>query len=120
MQALSELFTDLINLSFIKGIFPNILTGHVLLTFKKRDKTDKNSYRLISLIPNVSKILEKLIYKRLYIFLEKNNNLCLYQFEFRPKHSTNCAHIEITEQIQKPCDKGLFVCGVYLDLKNSF
>ena len=79
-----------------------------------------NNYRPISLISNVSKILEKLMYKRLYTFLEENNSFYSYQFGFRPNHSTNSALIEITEQIRKACDKGLFACGVYLDLKKAF
>ena len=57
------------------------------------------------------------MYKRLYSFLEENNS---YQFGFRPNHSTNSELIEITEQIRKACDKVLFACGVYLDLKKTF
>ena len=46
-----------------------------------------------------SKILEKLMYKRLYTFLEKNNGFFPYRFGFRTNHSRNSALIEITEQI---------------------
>ena len=52
--------------------------------------------------------------------MEENNSFYLYQFGFRPNHSTNSALIEITGQIRKACDKGLFACGVYLDLKKAF
>ena len=57
---------------------------------KKGDKTETN-YRPISLISNVSKILEKLMYKSLYLFLEENNSFYPYQFGLRPNHSTNSA-----------------------------
>ena len=50
----------------------------------------------------------------------KSNNSAYTLIEFRPNHSTNSALIEITEQIRKACDKGLFACGVYLDLKKAF
>ena len=73
--------------------------AQVLPNFKKEDKTEKNNYRLISLISNVSKILEKLMYKRLYSFLEENNSFYPYQVGFRPNHSTDSALIEIIEQI---------------------
>ena len=107
------MLTNLINLSFVKGVFPNVLKmAEVLPTFKKGDKTEKNNYRPISLISNVSKILQKLIYKRLYSFLEENNSFYPYQFGFRPTHSTNSALIEISEQIRKACDKGLSACSV--------
>ena len=60
------------------------------------------------------------MYKRIYPFLEQNNSFYPYQFGFRHNHSTNLAFIEITEQIQKPCDKGSYAYGVYLDLKKTF
>ena len=60
------------------------------------------------------------MYKRIYIFLEQNNSLYPYQFGFRYNHSTNSALIEITEQIRKACNRGLFTSGVYLDLKKAF
>ena len=50
----------------------------------------------------------------------ENISFYRYQFGFRPNHSTNSALIEITEQIQKACDKDLFACQVYLDLKKAF
>ena len=50
----------------------------------------------------------------------KPNNSAHTLIGFRPNHSTNSALIEITEQIRKACDKGLFACGIYLDLKKAF
>ena len=68
-KALRKPFTNLINLSFIKGLFQNVLkAAQVLPTFKKRCKTDTNNYKPISLISNVNKKLEKLLYKRLNSF----------------------------------------------------
>ena len=120
-KALSEPLSNLINLSFIKGVFPNVLkTAQILPTFKKGDKTEMDNYSPISLISNVSKILEKLMYKRLYTFLEENNSFYPYQSGFKPSNSTNSVPIEIIEQVRKACDKGLFASGVYLDLKKAF
>ena len=66
--------TELINLSFDQGKFPAVLMiASVTPTFKKGDKLDVNNYRPISLISNISKIIEKLIHKRLNSFLEQNN-----------------------------------------------
>ena len=113
--------TELINLSFNQGKFPAVLQiARMTLTFKKGDKLDVNNYRPISLISNISKIIEKLIHKRLNSFLEQNNIFCPSQFGFRDKHSTTHALVEITDQIKKACDCGLYICGVYLDLKKAF
>ena len=88
--------------------------------FKKGDKLEVNNYRSISLISNISKIIEKLIHRRLNSFLEQNNIFYPSQFGFRDRHSTSHALIEITDKIMKAYDQGLFACGVYLDLKKEF
>ena len=55
--------TELINLSFNQGKFPTVLKiASVTPTFKKGNKLDVNNYRPISLISNISKIIEKLIH----------------------------------------------------------
>ena len=85
---------ELINLSFNQGKFPAVLKiVSVTPTFKKDDKLDVNSYRPISLISNISKIIENLIHKRLNCFLEQNNNFYPFQFDFRDYHSTTHALI---------------------------
>ena len=66
--------TKLINLSFNQGTFPAVLKiASVKPTFKKGDKLNVNNYIPISLISNMSKIIKKLIHKRLNFFLEQNN-----------------------------------------------
>ena len=55
--------TELINLSFNQGKFPAVLQiARVTPTFKKGDRLDVNNYRPMSLISNISKIIEKLIH----------------------------------------------------------
>ena len=115
------LLTELINLSFNQRKFPPVLKkARVTPTFKKGDRLDANNYRPISLIPNISKIIEKLIHMRLHSFLEQNNIFYPSQFGFRDKHSTTHVLIEITDQIKEASDHGLYTCGVYLDLKKAF
>ena len=64
--------------------------------------------------------MKKIVHDRLYLYLENKNIFYKYQFGFRANHSTNRALTEITEQIRNACDKGLFTCGVYLDLQKAF
>ena len=62
----------LINLSFSTGVFPDLLKiANTISVLKIRDRQDYNNYRPISLISNLSKLIEKLAHKRLYNFLEK-------------------------------------------------
>ena len=118
---MSGSLTELINLYFNPGKFPAVLKiARVTPTFKKGDRLDVNNYRPISLISSISKIIEKLIHKRLNSFLEQNNIFYPSQFGYREKHSTTHALIEITDQIKEACDRGLYASGVYLDLKKAF
>ena len=71
---ISKQLADLFNLSCTTGVFPSVLkTAKVVPIFKKDSKLDYSNYRPISLLSIIEKILEKLIYKRLYTFLNKNN-----------------------------------------------
>ena len=79
-----------------------------------------NNYRPVSLLPNLSKIFEKLIQTRLSKFLESNKCLLPKQFGFRNKYSTTHALIDITETIRKATDNGEFACGVFLGLQKAF
>ena len=100
-KPLSTLLTLLINLTFTKGEFPDILKiGKMFPIHKKNSKTDVNNYRPIPLLSNISKIIEKILHDRLYMFLENNNIFYKYQFGFRTNHSTNHSLTEITEQMR--------------------
>ena len=71
------------------GVFPSILkTAKVVPVFKKDSKLDYSNYHPISLLSNFEKILEKLMYKRLYTFLDDNNIMYDLQFGFRQQYST--------------------------------
>ena len=120
-KLLSKPLANLINLSFSTGLFPKILKqAKIIPIFKKGDQQDCNNYRPISLLSNISKIIEKLVHRQLYGFLEFNNYLYTNQFGFRNLHSTNHALITITEKIRKAIDNGEITCGVFLDLQKAF
>ena len=63
-NAISKQLADLFNLSFMTGVFPCVLkTANIVPVFKKDSKLDYSNYRFIFLLPNIEKILEKVIYK---------------------------------------------------------
>ena len=101
------------------GVFPSVLkTAKVVPVFNKDSKLNSSNYRPISLLSNIEKILEKLMYKRLYAFLDYNNIIYDLQFGFRQQYSTSHALINITENIRKVLDDGNIGCGVFVDLQN--
>ena len=64
-------------LSFMVSVFPSVLkiTAEVVPVFKKESKLDYSNYCPMSLLSNIEKIIEKLKYKRLYIFLNNHRDL---------------------------------------------
>ena len=112
---------NIINLSFSQGIFPDMLKiAKVIALFKSGSTEEVNNYRPISLLPIFDKIIEKLMHKQLYKFLEDHNILFKNQFGFRKKCSTAHSLIEITEKIKESIDSGKFGCGIFIDLKKAF
>ena len=120
-KEISVPLSSIINLSFETGIFPTKLRSGIVIPVHKRESYLLcNNYRPITLLSNISKIFEKITYKRLYSFLEANNCLYSQQYGFRNSHSTNHALIEITEKIRKSIDQEEFSCGIFLDFQKAF
>ena len=112
---------DLFNLSFTTVVFPSVLkTAKVVPVSKKDSKLDYSNYCAISLLSNTEKILKKIMYKRLYTFLNKNNLIDNLQFGFRQQYSTSHPLINITENIRKALDDGNIDYGVFVDLQKAF
>ena len=112
---------NLMNLSFECGIFSiSLKVASVTLIHKKGDSLDCNKYCPVSLKSNLSKLMEKLVHKRLHNFLEKHKSLYGHQYSFQKKHSTNHALIDITEKIRSALDQNMLTCGIFIDLHKAF
>ena len=117
----SQPLMDIMNTSILEGTFPKKLKlAKVVPVFKSGDDTDPNNYSPISLLSTFNRIFERLMYKRLKSFFEINGLFYESQYGFREKHSTQYALIDIVNRIQNNMDKGLFSCGVFIDLKKAF
>ena len=112
----------MIHLSFSSGIFPETMRiAKIIRVFKNDDKLVCNNYRRISLLPNLSRMFEKLMHHSLTLFLENNKKLFKFQFGFRNNHSCfNHALINLTEQRRNTLDDNKFACGVLIDLRKAF
>ena len=109
------------NLSFNSGTYPDMLKiANAIPIFKKDSKLITSNYRPISLLSNINKLLEKLMFARVYKFLEENKYLYSLQFGFRTKYSTNLTLINITESVRSALDDKKVVGGVFVDLQKSF
>lgn len=96
----------IVNLCISNGIFPEKLkTSIVIPLHKKEDKRKMGNYRPIALIPIFSKLFEKIIYSRLYSYLEKYNILVDEQKGFRKGQSINMAIYDLLKTILVAMDK---------------
>ena len=98
-----------INLSFSTGTFPDILKlAKAMPFFKREDPSLCTNYRPISLLSNLSKIIETLVHKCVSNFLTEKNALYEKQVGFRNNRSTMHTLTELTEKIRQACDFGQF------------
>ena len=112
---------NIISNSFNTGIFPDPLKVSKVIPIHKGSSSDEvNNYRPISLLSIFDKIIEKLVHKRLYNFLEQHNILYHNQFGFRQNNSTTFALLQITEKIKETIDNRKFGCGIFIDLCKAF
>lgn len=116
-QPLSKIF----NISLSTGLFPDSLkVAKVVPKFKNDDKKLMSNYRPISILPLFSKILEKIMYKRLSSYLELNKFLTDKQYGFRENHSTYMALIELIDKISDELDNKKISLGIFIDLSKAF
>ena len=118
---MAPILTRIFNRSLEASTFPSIWKcGEVTALFKGGDRTDCNNYRPITVLPTISKILERAVHQQMYEFLSANKLLTSNQFGFRPKFSTVTALAHFTENILQSLDRGGFTGAVFLDLSKAF
>ena len=109
------------SLSLKQGIFPeNLKIARVSPIFKKDEKFLFTNYRPMSVLPCFSKLLEKIIYNRLYKYLSDNNYLYEKQFGFQAAHSTEHAVIQLISQILQAFNENDHTIGIFIDLSKPF
>ena len=109
------------NSSLNCGIFPELMKrADISPLFKSKLQCETNNYRPISLLITISKILEKLVYKRTYLFLEKTNQIYKSQYGFRSQHSCENAVSELASEVIKGFQDGLYTAALFLDLSKAF
>ena len=119
--ALHKPLLHVFNLSIIKGICPDDLKiARVTPVFKGGDDKELGNYRPISVLPCFSKILERIMYNRLYNHLVKNKILYSKQFGFQKGHSTEHAIIHLIDQINSNFENNEYTLGVFIDLSKAF
>lgn len=120
-EFLSNIIAELINTCFQTGTFPKILKKAVVLPLhKKGDFETLSNFRPISILPPVSKIIEKCLKSRLLHFFTSKKLLNNVQFGFQSGISTQDAIIHLTEIIYSNLNNENSTLAVYIDFSKCF
>ncbi|XP_077937991.1 uncharacterized protein LOC144383603 [Gasterosteus aculeatus] len=115
--------TFLINNALLSGCFPNSLKEarvNPLLKKPTLNPSEENNYRPVSLLPVLSKTLERAIFNQLSSYLHCNNLLDPHQSGFKAGHSTETALLAVSEQLHTARAASLSSVLILLDLSAAF
>ena len=113
--------TNLINLSISLSSFPDdCKIAKLKPLYKKEAKTKPKNYRPISLLPLISKIIERIIHDQTQVFLDENKILFTYQSGFRKHYSTDTCLSYLTDRVRNGFEKGSLTGMILIDLQKAF
>ena len=119
--SITEPLSIIFNNSLLEGIFPEKMKkAKVVPLHKGKSWHETTNYHPISLLLTLSKILEKVMYTRVYNFLCDTRQLYASQYGFRKHHACNQAIGELVAVIAKEMEQKKFTAGVFLDLLKAF
>ena len=113
--------SQICNLSISRSTFPDACKMAKLKPlFEKGSKTDTKNFRPISLLPLISKVIERILYDQTMEFLSNNKILYKFQSGFRKNHSTDFCLSYLTDNISGSFEKGLMTGMILIDLQKAF
>ena len=120
-MSLAEPLTHIINRSMTDStVRCKLKIAKVLPLLKSGPKNLMDNYRPISILPVISKILERVIYDQLSGYLESNDLITTSQFGFRRRYNTELAVTIFTDRIRLAMDQGKLTGAVFIDLQKAF
>ena len=103
------------------GIFPDDWKkAKVHLIFKSHERNIPSNYRPISILPAISKIIERAIHTQLLEYFQAGNLLTESQYGYRPNHLTSTALISAVNLWLAIMDARKLNGSVFIDLKKAF
>ena len=121
VDMISNPVLHIINLSISSEIVPSeFKMARVKPLFKKGSRLDVGNYRPVSILPVLSKILERAVNNQLNEYLSKKNLLYVFQSGFRKGFSTDTCLMNLNDFIKSESSKGNFTGIVLIDLQKAF
>lgn len=112
---------NMLNMSIDQCVIPpKMKLAKIIAIPKVPQPTSPNDMRPISILPVISKILERCVYLQLRRYVLTNNVLYCHQYGFRPKHSTEHAELYIYNKAKSAIQRKNMYAIVSLDVKKAF
>ena len=123
VDELSPIVTSIVNASLNHAIVPLSLKTALIRPLLKKSGLDKEvlkNYRPVSNLSFISKVLEKVVAKRLDDHMLDNNLYSSVQSAYRERHSTETALLKVQSDILTALDSGSGAVLLMLDLSAAF
>ena len=115
----SPIITKIYNNSILNSNFPGPLKkADITPAHKKDDRTKKENYRPVSILPSISKIFERNMYDQICLYM--NNHLSKYLCGFRKGYNTQHCLMIMLEKWRKALDKRNIAGALLTDLSKAF
>ena len=112
---------NIINLSIQLDTFPSqCKIAKIKPLFRKGIKTEAKNYKPISLLPLISKVIERSTHDQTEYYLQRNELLYSYQSSFRANHSTDTCLPQLTDMILNCAENGKHTGMILIDLQKAF
>ena len=119
--AISGTLSNIFNESFALEVFPDYMKlAMITPIFKGGSKLDVSNYRPVSVLPIISKVLQKLMLTRLTKYLDKSKIIYEHQFGFQKNRSITLVVLDLSTRITKALDSGNYAASVFLDFAKAF
>ena len=111
--------TNSVNHSLRTSVFPQKLKqAEVIMLYKKLDPLNKENYRPVSLLPHLSKVFERIIYKQINSYME--DKLTKHLTGFGKSHGTQNSLLTMLEKWKRGIDNGAYVSALIMALSKAF
>ncbi|KAG7302626.1 hypothetical protein JYU34_012573 [Plutella xylostella] len=120
LDIILPVISHILNFSISSNTFPSSWKDAQVTPLPKKANPSFSDYRPISILPFLSKVLERLVHHQLNRFLVQNNLMNPYQSGFRPGHSTVTALVKITDDVRQGMENGELTVLSLLDFSNAF
>lgn len=120
-EQMCSVLADIFNESLITGVYPDQWKSAIVRPLAKlRHPATPSDFRPISLLPALSKVLERVVFAQVMNHCTQHNLLDPQQTAYRRGFSTQSAILRLLDDIRRSTDNGMVTVALFLDLSKAF